>query len=336
MARMDTPNDLMQFLSLKTATRGNHDAAIELFEQQHSEAKYATEIRLARKAAVLPGSTTDATWAKPLVGGPSAAPLLALTQQQALIGRVPFAKVPFAVPVPTQSSLGTFAWVAESSLKPVTKIDWASTTLPSGKVAGLIVLSAELVKLSEPGSEAAMRDALTSGLVAFLDKQLLDPTVAGVAGKNPASLTNSVVPLAGTASLPADVQKLLGTLYAARPAATAALIATSAVASALAGSAVTVVNNQPHFAGVPLYTSPAAGAQVVAVDTSGVLVATGALELDVSTEAAVEMNDAPTTPPTAATVLLSFWQHNLAGFRVEQAAWWTKLAGAVQVLTVTA
>jgi hypothetical protein len=55
-----------------------------------------------------------------------------------------------------------------------------------------------------------------------------------------------------------------------------------------------------------------AGAQVVAADTSGVLVATGDLAFDVSTEAVVEMNDAPTSPPTAATTLLRFWQSNLA------------------------
>jgi hypothetical protein len=324
----------MRYLSCKTLTHGAPAAALELFEERWPTAPYATTIRLERKAAVAVGTTTDAAWAKPLLA-PSAAPLLALTQQQALVGRVPFATVPFAVPVPTQSSLGTFAWVAENSAKPVTKIDWASTTLPPGKVAGIVVLSAELVRLSQTGSEAVMRDALTSGLVGFLDKQLLDPTIAGVAGKNPASLTNGVTPLAGTASLPADVQKLLGTLYAARPAATAALITTPATASALAGSAWTVVNNQPHYAGVPLYTSPAAGAQVIAADTSGVLVATGDLTLDVSTQAAVEMNDAPTNPPTAATTVVSFWQMDLAGFRVEQMAWWTKLTGAVQVLTVT-
>jgi hypothetical protein len=326
-------NEVMRWLSAKTVAQGSPYAALDLFEQRWPTAPYSTSIRLERKAAVLPGTTTDASWAKPLVGGPTVAPLLALTQQQALIGRVPFQKVPFAVPVPVQSSLGTYAWVSESSLKPVTKIDWTSTTLPPGKVAGIVVLSLELVRLSVAGSENVMRSALTNGLVRFLDQQLLDPTVAGVAGKNPPSLTNAVTPITpvGT-TIAAKANEVLAALYAARPAAQAVLIATPAVAAALAGASLTVINNQPHYAGAPLYTSPAAGALVIAADASAVLVATGGLEVDVSTEGGAVMDDAPASPPTAATVYMNFWQHNLAGFRVEQTAWWAKGANSVQVV----
>jgi len=327
-------NDLMRFLSAKTDTHGGHLMALKVFEERWPTAPFATNIRLERKAAVLPGSTTDAAWAGNLVA-PSAGPLLALVQQESLLGRVPFSRVPFNAKVPTQSSLGTFGWIPEGGSKPVTKIDFTSTTLPLGKAAGIIVLTAELVKLAVPGSEDVMRRALTGGLASFLDKQLVDASIAAVAGKNPASLSNGVVPITPTGTtLAAKVSEVLAALYAGRPTTQrAVLIATPAVVSALAGSApgLTVVANQNHYAGVPIYGSPHAGSLVIAADAAGVLVASGELTVDVSGEGLVEMVDNPGAP-TAATIYVSLWQTDMRGFLVEQAVWWSKLPNAVQTV----
>ena len=308
-----------------------HPQGVRIVRATLATSPLSTSIRLEQKAAVLPGSTTDVAWAGHLVA-PTTGPLLALVQQEALIGRVPFTRVPFNAKVPTQTSLGSFSWVSEAGAKPVTKIDWSSMTLPLLKAAGLIVLTAELVKLAQPGSEDAMRRALTEGLVAFLDKQLLDPSVAGVAGKNPPSLTNGVVPITpvGT-TIAAKVSEVLSALYAARPAAKAVVIATSAVVQQLAGPALTVINNQPHYGVVPVYASPAAGNLVIAADANAVLMATGELTIDVSKDALVEMVDNPAAP-TAATTYVSLFQTDMRGFLVEQAASWAKLTGAVQTV----
>jgi hypothetical protein len=50
----------------------------------------------------------------------------------------------------------------------------------------------------------------------------------------------------------------------------------------------------------------------------------GQVTIDVSREASVQMDSAPTNPPVAATVLQSFWQQNLVGIKAERFITWTK------------
>jgi hypothetical protein len=47
------------------------------------------------KAAVAPGTTTDATWTQPLVTSRLAAGFLALLRQTSVIGKLPVTAVPF-------------------------------------------------------------------------------------------------------------------------------------------------------------------------------------------------------------------------------------------------
>jgi hypothetical protein len=59
----------------------------------------------------------------------------------------------------------------------------------------------------------------------------------------------------------------------------------------------------------------------------------GEVLLDASNQASLEMDSAPTSPPTASTVLVSLWQHNMVGLRAERYINWTKRRpGAVQFI----
>ena len=82
-----------------------------------------------------------------------------------------------------------------------------------------------------------------------------------------------------------------------------------------------------------MVTSPAAAGIVVALDPAGVFVADNGIAFDVSHEALIELSDAPVG--TAAAVLTSLWQANLAGYRVERFVNWQALTGAVQYLTLS-
>ncbi len=70
------------------------------------------------------------------------------------------------------------------------------------------------------------------------------------------------------------------------------------------------------------------------LDAAAVLYSDGGIDLGISTEGAIEMNDAPAGVPTATTVVTSFWQFDLVGFRVERMLWWIAAPNAVQLLTV--
>ena len=61
-------------------------------------------------------------------------------------------------------------------------------------------------------------------------------------------------------------------------------------------------------------------------------VADDGIEIDISSDASLQMDSAPDAPPTASTVLVSLCQLNLRGFRVERFVNWATTTGAVKYL----
>ncbi len=95
-------------------------------------------------------------------------------------------------PAPAQTAGGTYKWVGQGKMKPVTNAQYAAVTLGFAKASGIIVLTEELVKLSTPSAEAAVRDEMVKGVTQFLDGQFVDASVSAVSNVNPASITNGV------------------------------------------------------------------------------------------------------------------------------------------------
>ncbi|HZD64348.1 MAG TPA: phage major capsid protein, partial [Xanthobacteraceae bacterium] len=145
------------------------------------------EVSLYLKAAVAPGTTTDAVWAQPLVNQNIATDFLELLRPATILGKIPgLRNVPFNTKVPAQTAGGTYGWVGEQKPKPVTKLAFTSVSLGVNKVAGIIVLTEELVRLSNPKAEDVVRRDMIAGIAQFMDAQFIDPAVAAVAGVNPA------------------------------------------------------------------------------------------------------------------------------------------------------
>ena len=168
------------------------------------------EVALYLKAAVAPGTATDATWAAPLVNQNIAKDFIELLRPATILGKIPGLRVvPFNTKVPSQSAGGTYGWVGEAKPKPVTKLAFASTSLGVSKAAGIIVLTKELIMLSEPNAEDLVRRDMIAGIAQFLDAQFIDPAVAAVAGVNPASITNGAPTAAATTNPMADIMGLI-------------------------------------------------------------------------------------------------------------------------------
>ncbi len=76
------------------------------------------------------------------------------------------------------------------------------------------------------------------------------------------------------------------------------------------------------------------GGIVVAINAPEVLLADdGAVSVDISREASIQMDGAPDSPPSASTVTVSLWQHNMVGIRAERGINWAKRrATAVQYI----
>ena len=313
-----------KYLSCLSHTNGSRQDAVELFVKRFDQSYGAGQMRqwlekgqvdLVVKNVTAPGTTTDPSWARPLVGIEQwAAGFLQIAHSRSLLGRIPgLQQIPFNVKVPYQAAGANFVWVAEAAPAPVSKLAFSDgLTLPPAKVLGIIVLTKELAKLANAGTATALQTALTGGLNAFVDKSLLDPASTAVVGQRPGSITSTAgAPLVGTADVVASVKALIAAFFAARPGAqNPVLIANGAYGAAIRGQV-------PGF-GLEVITSEAALNNIVILDPAAVFYADGGLEIEYSREAALEMADPASNPVTATTVLVSLWQHNLAGYRAER------------------
>jgi HK97 family phage major capsid protein len=305
------------------------------------------EVALYLKAAVAPGTATDATWAGPLVTQGVAKDFIELLRPATILGKVPGLRlVPFNVKVPSQSAGGTYGWVGEAKPKPVTKLAFASTSLGITKAAGIIVLTKELIMLSDPSAEDLVRKDMIAGIAQFLDAQFIDPAVAAVAGVNPASITNGAPTAAATTNPMADIMGLIAH-FATNNIAVDGVTFIMSAANALALSFRSNLDGSPQYPGITVnggsykgltfITSQAAAGNVIALQPALVLYADGGIEVDMSQEASLQMDSAPMSPVDATTVYVSLWQTNSVGLRAERVINWSKAnANAVKYLTATA
>lgn len=326
------------------------------------------QIETILKAAVAAGTTTDTNWAKPLVEYQNMASEFAeLLRPATIIGRIPgLRRVPFDIKIPRQTGGSTVGWVGEGKPKPVSALAFDQVTLGMAKTAGIVVITDELARSSSPAAEEVVRQDLIDQTAQFLDRQFVDPTVAASAGVSPASITNGVtaVTASGTTAdaFRDDAQALMANFIAANMSLAGAVwIMTETQALGLA----LLLNplGQPEFPGLnavgggtllglPVITSeniptqaavtgpPAipAGSRIILAKASEILLADdGQTMLDVSSEASLQMDSAPTDPPVANTVFVSLWQMNMIGIRAERYINWGKRrSGAVQYITGTA
>jgi HK97 family phage major capsid protein/HK97 family phage prohead protease len=306
------------------------------------------EVALYLKAAVAPGTITDATWASPLVNQNIANEFIELLRPATILGKIPnMRQVPFNTKVPSQTAGGTFGWVGESKPKPVTKLAFSSTSLGISKAAGIIVLTKELVMLSNPSAEALVRADMIAGIAQFLDAQFIDPAVAAVAGVNPASITNGAPTAAATVNPLADIIGLINH-FATNNIAVDGVTFIMSAANALSLTFRTNLDGSPEFPGVTInggnykgltfITSQAAGGNVIALQPQLILYADdGGVSIDASEQASLQMDSAPASPADATTVFVSLWQTNTIGLRAERFVNWAKAnANAVKYLTATA
>ena len=174
------------------------------------------------------------------------------------------------------------------------------------KILGIVVVSQELAKSAGPGLEGVFHDLLITGSTAFTDKQFLIRRWV-VPDVHPPSITNGVTPIAGTGDLPKISTRCSG------PCTRVARVPRVPCSSWRPAPPRRDAQDVPL--GASVVTSPAAAGIVVALDPRGVFVSDNGIVFDVSHEAMIELTDAPVG--TAAAVLTSLWQANLAGYRVD-------------------
>lgn len=318
--------------------KGNRWEAAEYARQRWGSTTPAVSEFL--KSAITAGSTTDSTFAAPLaVTTPLSNEFIELLRPKTLLGRIPNLRmVPFNISVPSQTAGGTYAWVGQGKVKPLTNMATATVTLLHNKIAGIIPLTEELVKLSSPSAEELVRNEMIAGIVKFMDEQFIDPTVAASGTVSPASITNgtSAITSAGTSNDNAKTDlKALVSAFVTANLSTANAVFVMSEANVFALAMAVNPLGAPLFNGVtpqggslwgiPIVATQSAGTTIALIDAQGILVADdGGVSIDVSREASVQMDSAPDDPPTASTVFVSAFQQNLVLLRAERFVTWKR------------
>jgi HK97 family phage major capsid protein len=289
------------------------------------------------RAAVAAGTTTDPAWAGPLVYAQNlAAEFIEFLRPMQLMTRMGLRPVPFNVRMPRQTSTAAVGWVGQGLSKPAGFVDFDAITIPWSKLACIIVITEELARFSDPSAEMLVRDDLAESLVRYADSQFTNPAVAAVANVNPASITNGVVPIASSGvtvtEVNADATTALKQLAALNiPMLRPCWLMTNAAKIALGntrGATVELIAWPEIIAsskwyGYPIYESNSVPTgDLILADASQIFLADdGMVDIETSSEASLQLDSAPATPPTP---LVSLWQMNMLGIKAERYMYWVK------------
>ena len=322
-------------------SKGWGDDIVELLKLPHSDVV---------KAAMAPATTTDSTWAGPLVTYNNLQEeFIELLRPLTVIERIPgLRRVPFNIKVPRETGATTAYWVGQGSPKPLSQGAFDTVTLDFSKIAGITTMTQELLKFSRPNAEPILINSLTKAIAYLMDRDFLDPSKAVSVGVSPASITNGATAITATGTTTAAFRTDFGSLISQfslnNNGSLADIVILMSQTQALRLALMRNDFGSKEFPdlskeggsieGFPVVASenivanggsPTDGWPIVAMRASDILLADdGAVDVDISTEASLQMENAPDSPNTASTVMMSLWQNNLVGIRCERFINWVK------------
>jgi len=330
-SQYESHSKAMAFVQLaiaKALARGSGGEAVDIFATRWPHSKHLDVIR---KAAV-PAGLTDG-WGAPLnpLQG-YASEFLELVRPATVLGRMRgFRRVPFRVRVTQQTAGSRAGWVGQGRPIPVGKLDLTMQTFEYAKVGGILVVSEEMAKSSEPSAEVLIQRDLVASIAQFTDEQFLDPTLAET-DEHPASVTNGAVAVPSSGSDAAAVEADLLAVVAAVQGAGVQLLAPYFImkpSTAMHLATLKGTNGERLFPnvnvaggdiwGIPVLVSANAGDQITLIDAAELLLADGDVELNSTREAALQMDSDPADGPAE---LVSLFQNNLLGLKAVRTIRW--------------
>lgn len=294
------------------------------------------------------GTTADSDWAKPLVDPSNlVGEFIELLRPATILGKMDgFRNVPFNVKIPVQIGGSTVEWVGEGAAKPVSDLSFDTVTLGFNKVAGIVVLTDELVRFSSPSAEQAVRQDLVAQIAQFLDDSFINPAHTAT-GSRPGSVTNLPTPISASGvyadSMIYDIQSMIESFLTANLSPAGAYLVMSSVQAARIALFRNALGQYefPNMGadggsmlGFRVVTSesvPTAtnGESIIAlVKPSEILMADdGSVTLDASREATLDLAGGDTPN-------FSLWQKNCVGLRAERfITWKARRAAAVAYIS---
>jgi hypothetical protein len=242
-------------------------------------------------------------------------------------------EVLFGVPVPREVESGTGGgWIVDGRALPVVRGGLFDTLqLNPAYLGSIFVLTTELAR--RRGSEVIVRNAALGAAGRTESRLFLDPSSAATAD-TPGSITAGVTPTPWTGVPELDFPALIARITTSGKGAAFFLRPTD-LAAILAGSHLQ--SDGRTLFGLPVILAPNGPVgQITLADLSEVCYAATTVEVDVSSEATLEMEDAPVnavaegspSEPTPAQ-MVNLFQASASGFKISRYANWSVPEGAV-------
>jgi hypothetical protein len=149
------------------------------------------------KAGVPGGGTGSGEWGAELVGIDNrfTGDFVKFLYGMTAFDKLGLREAPRNVAVKGMDGAATANWVGESKSIPVSAPSASTADLTSNKLAGMCVMSNELLADSSPGAELLLRDALAEAIALKLDTTFFSAAAAS-AGVSPAGILNGLTQIA--------------------------------------------------------------------------------------------------------------------------------------------
>lgn len=339
-----------RFTKALAVAKGVRSEALQIAKNKYPE---DTKLHHVLKAATSAGTTTDPDWAGSLVEYQDFAnDFVDFLRPKTIIGQfgvgnIPSLRnVPFNIRIPVQASGGSAQWVGQGKAKPLTKFDFETITFGFSKVAAISVLTEELLRFSNPKADVLVRDSLAESVIARLDQDFVDHNKAAQAGISPASITNGAATIPSSGEPDTDSTAAFQVFIDANLQPTGAVWLMSSTTALALSKRKTPLGTKEYpemtmfggtYEGLPAIVSQYVGNQIILMNAPDIYLADdGGVAVDMSSEASLEMESAPTGDSVTPTgvELVSMWQTNSVAIRAERwINWQRRRTAAVAVIS---
>ena len=236
---------------------------------------------------------------------------------------------PFNATIPGMATGAVAAWVGEGAAKPATNPTFNTVEIKHHKLAGIVVRTDDLLKLSSPSTDQMLLNDLVEASATLIDTTFMDDAAQTTA--RPAGVLNGATKIVATgvtaAAYDADIAALTDSFIAKNLSLTDAHYVMSATRAsamgrlrdALGGRYYPDMANGPgakSLDGIPVIESENAGEIIALVKPSELYLADdGDVEVAFSDQATIDMG---------ATTLVNLWQQNMTAIRAERHITWAK------------
>jgi hypothetical protein len=253
-------------------------------------------------------------------------------------GRSPSLRyVPLLTPLINITGSATARWVGEHKLRPLSKVSFGRASLKPKRVASMIALTLELLRSTDPKTDATVQRDMVNAMVLAINQAFIDSSNAGDT-ETPAAVTNGITPITATGDPRVDIAALVEHYDGDPQTGMWVMHPKTAVQLALTGDLVfaDLGLRGGTLMGAPAVTSigvpySSGGSEISLIDPAGIMFGRDQVEFSSSQNATLAMDDDPNTG-TPATV--SMFQTDCIALMTAQWLNWERVrSGAVALLT---